>query len=239
MSKRVSVAMAVCNGELYIKEQVNSVVSQLGDGDELVISIDPSKDASEAIISALASQDDRIRVLKGPGQGVIKNFETILKHVDGEYIFLADQDDIWVKDKMKICLGELKKTDIDMVVHDAIIVDEGLQPISGSFFNGEFYSGVWKNILKNRYIGCCMAFKKKLLSAALPFPRKLPMHDQWLGLVAAKTGSVLYIDKPLILYRRHQKTLTGNKRSNIITIIKWRFNITSAYLKLCAKRNKA
>lgn len=239
MSKRVSVAMAVCNGELYIKEQVNSVVSQLGDGDELVISIDPSKDASEAIISELASEDNRIKVLKGPGQGVIKNFETLLKHVKGDYIFLADQDDVWIKDKIQICLGELKRSDIDMVVHDAIIVDEGLHPISGSFFNGGFYSGVWKNIIKNRYIGCCIAFKKKLLSTALPFPKNLPMHDQWLGLVAAKTGSVLYIDKPLILYRRHQKTLTGNKPSNIITMTKWRINIISAYLDLCAKRNKA
>lgn len=239
MSKRVSVAMAVCNGELYIKEQINSVINQLGDKDELIISIDPSKDASESIISELASQDNRIRVYKGPGQGVIKNFESILKRVEGEYIFLADQDDVWIKDKMQTCLDELERTNIDMVVHDAIIVDEGLQPIRGSFFNSGFYSGALKNILKNRYIGCCMVFNKKLLSAALPFPNKLPMHDQWLGVVAAKTGSVLYIDKPLILYRRHQKTLTGNKESNIFTMIKWRMNILGAYIMLCAKRRKA
>ncbi|WP_289686954.1 glycosyltransferase, partial [Faecalibaculum rodentium] len=92
MNRRVSVVMAACNGEEFIEAQIASIIQQLDERDELVISLDPSTDRTESLISGF--QDQRIRLLKGPGQGVVSNVENGLNAAHGDYIFLADQDDI-------------------------------------------------------------------------------------------------------------------------------------------------
>ena len=73
-------------------------------------------------------------------------------------------------------------------------------------------------------MGCCMAFKRELCSKIMPFADDIPMHDQWIGLLAEKTGKVCLVEKPLILYRRHGNNMTGNKTSLKQKII-WRFSI--------------
>lgn len=230
MKVRVSVAMAVYNGEEYLREQVQSIMHQIGKNDELVISVDPSTDRSKVLALEFAQVDSRVSVIDGPGCGVIKNFESALKAVSGEYIFLADQDDVWKDDKLSICLERLCQENVIAVVHNAVVADEALNVVKDSFFEGSFESGAWKNIIRNQYIGCCMAFKAKLLKYALPFPNHIPMHDQWLGILANKLGGVMYCDKPLLYYRRHKKNVTGKKRSNIIKKIKWRIGIIASIL---------
>lgn len=61
-----------------------------------------------------------------------------------------------------------------------------------------------------------MAFKKSTLDKALPFPKELPMHDIWIGLIAEIIGSTYFEEEPLIYYRRHGKnaSLTGEKSEN-------------------------
>lgn len=236
MKTQVSVAMAVWNGEKYLRQQIESILCQLGEHDELVISLDPSIDMSGAIIAGFADRDKRIRVVEGPGRGAIHNFENALNHTNGEVIFLSDQDDIWEANKLSSCLAELDKKDTLAVVHNAIVADEDANISKGMFFENGFYSGVLRNIVRNRYIGCCMAFKKELLRAALPFPKNLPMHDQWLGITAKKFGNVAYIDTPLIRYRRHRDTLTGRKKAGFLTRIRWRINIAADYIKLGNKK---
>jgi len=233
--KRVSVALAAYNGEKYLAQQIRSIVSQMNQYDELVLSIDPSTDNTEVIAMSFANNDNRIKVLKGPGKGVIRNFENALSHVSGEYIFLSDQDDVWHESKVSISINALSQNGVAAVVHDAVVTDENLHAKQGTVFNGKFYSGVIRNIIRNRYIGCCMALKRSALTAALPFPANLPMHDQWLGIVAKKCGKVTFVNTPLINYRRHEKTVTGRSRAKIITRLKWRISITSNYFKLWAK----
>lgn len=236
MKTRVSVVMAVRNGEKYLRQQIESILCQLGEPDELVISLDPSIDMSGVIIAGFTGSDSRIRVVEGPGRGAIYNFENALKHANGEIIFLSDQDDVWEADKLSACLAELSKKDTLAVVHNAIVAGEDISASKCMFFENGFYPGVFKNIVRNRYIGCCMAFKKELLRAALPFPKNLPMHDQWLGIIAKKFGNVAYIDTPLIRYRRHQDTLTGRKKAGFFTRIRWRINIAADYMKLGNKK---
>ncbi|MDD5016807.1 MAG: glycosyltransferase family 2 protein [Eubacteriales bacterium] len=230
--KRVSVVMAVYNGETYLKEQIESIIDQLDENDELIISVDPSGDTSKEIAAVYAKNDGRILVCDGPGKGVIANFENVLRLVNGGYIFLSDQDDIWYKEKLEKCITRLKDDNALMVIHDCTLIDSEGNIIGPSFFGGRFTSSVIQNIIKNRFIGCCMAFRIELLDTALPFPKNLPMHDQWLGMVASKAGSVVYIDEPLLYYRRHSETMTGRKKSSIFMMIKWRVNILTDYLKL-------
>lgn len=91
---RVSVAMAVYNGEAYLKEQLDSVLQQLGKKDELIISDDGSTDQTIPIIEAYKKKDPRIRLIFGQGRGIKQNIANAIAHTKGAYIFLADQDDV-------------------------------------------------------------------------------------------------------------------------------------------------
>ncbi|PML13667.1 alpha-L-Rha alpha-1,3-L-rhamnosyltransferase [Vibrio breoganii] len=198
----ISVCMASFNGERYIEDQIRSVIKQLSSSDELIISDDGSTDNTKKIISELALCDARIKILDGPRLGLQKNFENALKHSIGDLIFLCDQDDVWKEDKVKLMVNELN--DFDLVVSDCNIVDQNMNVLHNSFFkvNGSGH-GLLRNIAKNSYLGCCMAFNRKILDRSLPFPDDIPMHDWWIGLVAQAIGKVKLYDIALINYRRH------------------------------------
>ena len=106
--RTVSVAMAVYNGETYLKEQMDSILSQLGVKDEVILSLDPSTDRTLDIIKDYCLRDSRVHMCWGPGRGVIKNFENAIKHCRNEIIFLADQDDVWKSEKVEKVLMAFK-----------------------------------------------------------------------------------------------------------------------------------
>lgn len=228
--KTVSIAMAAYNGARYIGEQIASILPQLSENDELIISLDPSTDGTEKVISAFG--DSRIRLLDGPGQGVIKNFENALNHCRGGLIFLCDQDDVWAVDKVRCVEETFDQTGALLVLHDAEVVDGELHPLQPSFFllKGT-RTGFWRNFVKNSYIGCCMAFRAELLPFILPFPQTLPMHDQWIGLRAEKKGSVALLRKPLLKYRRHGDNVSGDTHASVTQMIKWRLQLLRALNK--------
>ena len=198
-----SVCMASFNGERYIKEQIDSILLQIGEDDELIISDDGSTDQTVDVICSY--RDDRIKFVRNVNRhGCIGNFENALRVASGDFIFLADQDDIWLSDEYTKMCTLLEQ--YDLVVSDSVVVDSNLNVIEPSFFN-YFHSGmgIMKNIIKSSYYGSCMAFRKTLLYSALPFPLTNEIgHDLWLGLVAEMTGRVYFFNKPLILYRRHE-----------------------------------
>lgn len=89
-------------------------------------------------------------------------------------------------------------------MHDACIVDANLRISGCSFFEfKKCKKGYWRNLIKNSYIGCCMAFKRSILDYAIPFPDNIPMHDQWIGLLSERVGKVEFCNEQLLLYRRH------------------------------------
>ena len=203
----VSVCLASYNGEKYISVQIDSILSQLKPNDELIISDDGSTDRTLEIISAI--KDPRIKVFSGNTfRDPIRNFQNTLSKAKGNYIFLSDQDDIWMPDKYEKMLTELKH--FDLVISDSKIVDEDLNVIEDSFFS-YFNSGpgIIKNLIKSSYYGSCMAFSKEILKKALPFPDTKEIgHDLWIGLVAEMTGSISFMKQQLILYRRHTSAFT-------------------------------
>lgn len=200
----ISVCMAVFNGENYILEQIESVLAQLGESDELIICDDQSSDATASLITQ-KHLDQRVKYYKNPSKlGVIKNFEKALSLSKGNIIFLCDQDDVWLNNKVAISVKNLEKH--LLVLSDCILIDENKKVIHQSFFSlNNSRLGIMRNLYKNSYMGCCMAFRRELLDTALPIPGNVPMHDVWLGLLAEFKGSVCFLDKPLILYRRHEK----------------------------------
>ena len=218
-----SVAMAYYNGAKYIDEQIRSILANMEDTDELIISVDDASDGSETILQNWAQNDPRIRIIKGPGKGVVKNFENAFRHCRGDIIFLSDQDDVWKKNKIQQAFEDPK---VMAVVHDAQIVDEKLSSLNETTFEWrDSKAGFWKNMKKNSYIGCCMAVRRSALKRILPIPDNIWIHDQWIGLLAEQLGKVVFIEEPLIYYRRHGGNVTELTHGSIISMIKKRYHM--------------
>lgn len=197
----ISVCIATYNGEKYIKNQLDSILVQLHENDEIIISDDSSTDKTIEIIKSF--NDKRIVLYENQKfKSPIFNFENSLMYASGDYIFLSDQDDIWLPNKVKTMKKFL--LNYDLVLSDADIIDSNGNILKKSFYqmNGS-KKGLVKNIIKNSYLGCTMAFKKKILQKSLPFPRDISMHDWWIGLIAELYGTTYFIDEKLIHYRRH------------------------------------
>lgn len=245
----ISVCMATYNGERYVREQLESILRQLPDSAEVLVADDGSTDDTLKIIGGI--NDPRIRILpQSEHLGPVYNFERALQAAKGDVIFLSDQDDIWLSGKVEQVLAALgsgaktgsentAKNSVALVVHNASFIDgvgHTLSELGAMWDNRPYQKGVFKNWLKNSYTGCCMTFKREVLLAALPFPKNLPMHDQWLGLVAERSfgsGSIVALEQPLIQYRVHEKNathLTGGANSGIFQKIKWRFDLLRAFL---------
>lgn len=206
---KISVCMATYNGEKYIEEQLKSILDQLSEEDEVVISDDHSKDSTINVIQSI--NDPRIRVYYNEGEkGYTKNFENALKHSEGDIIFLSDQDDVWIEGKVKAVLNSLKR--FQFVVTDAEIVDGSLNTLYASHFKlTSVKSGFIRNFSKTRYIGACMAFKRCVLDKALPFPKNqsLCAHDYWLAIVSEMYFKAGLIETPYLKYRRHDANASG------------------------------
>lgn len=221
--KRVSVAMAVYNGEKYLEEQLSSILSQLGQKDEVVISDDGSTDHTLDLIRSYMAADARIRLVFGPGKGIKQNIAHALAHTKGAYIFLADQDDVWMSGKVGRVLQVFREKKCHVVVHDCIVADASLEHvIYPSFFayRGQG-AGVLRNIWKNKYIGCCMAIQRDLLPYILPIPDDIQMHDQWIGVVNDRhRGGCEFLKEPLLYYRRHEGTVSDFGKNTIPVMVK-------------------
>lgn len=210
-----SVCIATYNGEQYIDQQLKSILLQLAPEDEVIISDDGSTDATIERIAALA--DARVRVMQHRRRGATQNFFAALNEAKGDYIFLADQDDVWLPGKVARCKKLLQE--YDLVVSDARITDASLQVIAPSLFqwigSGE---GLFKNWLTCTFYGSAMSFRRSVLEAAKPFPKAAYVaHDWWIGMVAEMTAKVLFLPEPLLLYRRHDATVTQLSEGNLLT----------------------
>lgn len=228
----VSVAMATYNGEKYIKEQLDSILINLNENDELIISDDGSTDKTIDIIKKYQRKDKRIKLIDGPRLGVKQNFANAIKESNGKYIFLSDQDDIWDKNKVKKVLNIFEKEKCQVVIHNAEIVDGKLKTTGQSFFDfRNSGKGIIKNIWKNTYIGCCMTFDSSIKDKILPIPNNIEMHDQWIGLLAEKYGKSIFIDDTLIKYRRHDNNVSAMKHHKLIKMIKNRIIFIINFIK--------
>ena len=217
----ISVCIPTFNGATFIGAQLESILaSPLVT--EVIVSDDGSTDNTVEIVRSFG--DTRIRLVQGPCAGLVSNYESLLSQASGEYIFLADQDDVWLPSKVEIMLENLR--DADLAVCDCIVVNEQLNLLHLSFFAlRNSGPGFARNMWRNSYLGCCIALRRGLLKHALPFPSGLPMHDWWLGLIAETFGRVTFIHQPLMMYRRHGRNASPTSersRASWITRLRWR-----------------
>ena len=231
----ISVCIATYNGEKYIKTQLESILCQIGDGDEVIISDDASTDKTIDIINSL--NDSRINIYNHKASKSkylldypTANFENAIMHSSGDIIFLADQDDVWLPEKVSESVRCLENSDI--VVSGFYEVDDNLVKTSDVKLSEP---GFFRNVKSNTNAGCCTAFKRHILDSLLPFPRKGIGHDFWIAIFGGVLYRKTYINKPLILYRRHVGNVTpsGSKSYNPLSMkLAYRFN----ELVECSKR---
>ncbi|MCT7635635.1 glycosyltransferase family 2 protein [Aliarcobacter butzleri] len=230
---KISVCMATYNGEKYIKEQLDSILSQIDENDEIIITDDISNDKTVQIIKSF--EDNRIKIYVNKEKlGATANFNESLSKASGDVIFLSDQDDIWLNNKVSICLKNLEI--YDLIVTNCKVADENLNISHNSYFNlVHSGKGLVKNLYKSTYLGCCLAFNRNILNAILPIPNNLMMyHDWWIGFVAEQKFKVYFERKPLLLYRRHGNTTSstvGKSKNSLFFKIKSRLQLLTLGLE--------
>lgn len=226
---RASVAMAAYNGEKYIMEQLDSIIEMLGPSDEIVVSCDESSDRTWDIIRKYAKKDARIVCIKNKlKKGVCGNFSNAIKHCSGKYIFLCDQDDVWIDDKINRMIDVLEKSGADMAVHDGYITDSELNVSSKTFFNiGKINTSPIANFIQGRFWGCCMVFKCETMGYLIPFPDKIA-HDIYATILVGIKGNITVVDDIFIKHRMHRTNVTPRVHGGI-----WRIGVDRIRLFFC------
>lgn len=229
---RVSVCMATYKGAEWVRVQVESILAQLEEDDELLVQDDRSPDDTVAILKSYG--DPRIKLEINPTNlGVIPNFEQALRRASGEIVFLADQDDEWLPGKVDAMLAVFGNPRVMGVVTNATIVDGEGKIIHESYFEqAKSGPGVLRNIVKNSYLGCCLAVRHEVLAVALPVPLKVRTHDGWIGLCANMLGQVRFLDTPYLNYRRHGANVSQMHRFGILDIMKRRVILLAHVLRV-------
>ncbi len=222
---QISVCMATYNGARFVGAQIESILAQLGEFDELIVSDDGSTDGTLALLGECAARDRRVKILRNARtHGFAGNFENALLavHPRSKFVFLSDQDDIWLPRKVERCVRELRAAPLVLLHHDSTLVRWDLTPFGESLMNsfGAGKTGWLANLLKWRWFGSHMAFSRALLDIALPFDRHITSgdfggrvkvfgHDNTLFVCAKLAGfRIVRVREPLILYRRLASSLT-------------------------------
>lgn len=230
----VSVALATYNGERFIREQLESIKRQTILPTEIVISDDNSKDQTLAIVSEVLSPEwsskagVTLTVLRntralGPGP----NFEQAIMACSGDFIVLADQDDLWHDNKVEVLLKAFEEHPQALLIHsDADLVDASGRSLGMTLSHGIDFA-VWEReqlasghslpafIKRNLATGATIMFKRELAEFAFPLPQG-DLHDGRLAIVASLLDAVRFVPEPLIDYRQHDNNQIGGKRPGLV-----------------------
>jgi glycosyltransferase involved in cell wall biosynthesis len=212
--------MATFNGSAYVETQIVSILKQLKQTDQLIIVDDKSTDNTLEIIKNFA--DLRIQLIVNPkNMGAALTFNRALLEANGDIIFLSDQDDRWHDGKISAVLDMFASTNVDLIIHDAVVVREGKVVYASLFDMAGSSSGVIKNIVSNTFTGCCMAFKREVLREVLPISGHIGIfHDAWIGVLAQFFGyKVSFVPVQLMDFIRHGRNASTSKRRAIGPIL--------------------
>lgn len=211
-----SVCMGTYNGEKFLREQLDSIIPQLRDEDELIVSDDGSTDSTLEIVRSY--NDSRIKIFKNERHGVARNFENATRHASGDILFFADQDDVWLPGKLDKMEAFLKEGGYDVILCNCALTDGELNITKERHYDSHWpmRKSFLKNLVNNCWLGACMAFTRELRDACDPYPPNVVAHDLWISLFAQLHFRCGYQDEVLQLYRRHENTVsfTGKKSTN-------------------------
>lgn len=211
---KVVVLMSTYNGERYLKEQLDSILTQSYPNLELLIRDDGSNDGTLAILENYASIHKNMSFFKGNNLGPAYSFLKLISNApEADYYALSDQDDVWLSEKIEIAIGMLIKEQADFYYSGTRPVDMNLKLIDSPPIIPVKTFGA--SLVFASVTGCTVVFSKRLIEIYMLYsPAKLLMHDSWLFKIAMATGhKVAFDDNPHILYRQHGNNVVGSKQS--------------------------
>ncbi|HEC1758836.1 TPA: glycosyltransferase family 2 protein [Campylobacter lari] len=228
MNDTIAIILATYNGEIYLKQQIDSILDQTYKNIKIYIGDDNSKDGTMNIIKAYKNlHPDKITYYQNKTNiGFIKNFEKLLQITKENYIAFSDQDDIWLPNKLEEQIKAIKevekKDNLPIMCHsDLTMIDENQKIIYNSFFYFKKYKLKPEKDL-GHILGPCgvmgntMMINKTLKDIILPFPEGIDFHDYYIAVMCELFGTRITIFNSLVYYRIHQNNTSNNKLNPLV-----------------------
>lgn len=222
---RVSVVMCTWNGAAFVEEQLLSILDQSRAPDEVIIRDDASDDATVSIVRRVArSRPCQLTLVQAPAnEGVVSNFGAALARATGDIIFLADQDDIWHRDKVELTLRHFQRATTEAVFSNGDVIDGSGRSLGYTLWQWARFGAREQRLVgdgdalrvllrRNVATGATLAMRAGLRDRALPLSSAC-LHDEWIALLAAVTPGGLAMEPTcLIAYRQHGGNAVGARQ---------------------------
>lgn len=221
--KKVTVIMSTYNGEKYVRDQLDSILNQTYKNIDIVVRDDGSKDGTVNIIKEYQKNHQNIKLVAGKNLGFIKSFFELLKITDSDYYAYADQDDIWVENKIELAVDLLDKLDDskpNMAFGNSDYYDENMNFMAEGEKNRKFAfrTALFECVTQ----GMTMTINKKTRDYIVENPPKnCFFHDWWTYLICIGLGNVAYSNVTTVKYRRMKSNATSEGQGYIKLLI-WR-----------------
>lgn len=216
---KICIVLATYNGEKYLQEMLNSLASQTRPADKIIAVDDGSSDSTPEILRQNLDRLPLQLILCAKNHGHRAAFSKGLEEAqkfagENDFIALADQDDIWLPEKLEILEKEIE--DASLVFGDAEIIDQdgNFSKPSWRAFSKIDSNGTMKHQIAgiNNVTGCLSLFRASLLPQILPIPENVTVHDRWVTMFALKNGGVKAIPQVVVQYRIHGNNAVGGAK---------------------------
>jgi len=235
MEFQLEILLSTYNGERYLSDQVDSLLSQTFNNWRLLVRDDGSKDGTCDIINKYVKlYPDKIIVFEDKlgTIGASQSFSVLINHSVASYVAFCDQDDVWCSDKLTKQMNKIFDEENSREPHfpllintDLKVTDQSLNVISPSYWkyqnlNPEKMSDLRHLLVQNHITGCTVLMNRALVNNVLPVSDKAVMHDWWVALVASAKGAIISIDDATVLYRQHSDNEIGAKKWSFMSVAK-------------------
>lgn len=218
----IAILLVTYNGELYLREQIDSLLQQTNNNFLLYIRDDGSMDMTLEIINEYISKYSNIVLCEDvvTHRGACGGFLWLLEHVEADYYMFCDQDDIWMPFKVAISYDVMQSEEFryknePILIHtDLTVTDRFLKMLYPSLWEHDktIPSKIGRKYLclVNYITGCTTLFNRKARDLAIVEYGSAIMHDHWLGIcVDAVNGRIVSLPISTIFYRQHGNNVIG------------------------------
>lgn len=213
--KKILVLMSTYNGCLFLREQIDSILSQKDVEVMLIIRDDGSTDETKEILESYIFNDN-IEILLGDNRGIAKSYRELInlsRKVEVDYFAFADQDDIWLDNKLISAINILEQRNQGQALSycsDLNVVDKNLKHIYFAKDKTKIEISKSISLVQNIATGCTMVFNSTARDLFMTYePKYDTVHDYWMLLICVFLGEVVYDENSYILYRQHENNAIG------------------------------
>jgi glycosyltransferase involved in cell wall biosynthesis len=222
----IDILLATYNGAAYLEEQLASIEAQTHPNWRLIARDDGSSDRTPDILAAFRTRHpEKVTIVRDAdgNLGLVQNFSRLMDASTAPYAAFCDQDDVWLPEKLSLCLERMRDLEAEygvdkplLVFTDLTVVDEDLKVIHPSLWGYQWIEpekgkAFRRLLVMNVVTGCASLMNMHLVKTAAPIPIGARVHDWWIALVAGGLGVLVSDSKRTTLYRQHRNQSIGAK----------------------------